>query len=192
MELYHFPSGAVTGKFNQESGVIELIPYEETFSEVQKILDQYGFTLVTLETPAFSVIENGNYINQVDEQKIRELEFLIDRIQTQGLKIVPIGEIDLHSGGISIPSWIKNNASWWSKDQIGDSDFVLGIQFLINEGIMRVPPSTPDSTSEMTNDIPSWIKNNAGWWSQGVITDTDFVSGIQWLINNGIIKIADA
>ncbi len=192
LELYHFPSGAVTGKYNPESGVIELIPYEETFSEVQKILDQYGFTVITLESPAFSVIENGNYVNRVDEQKIRELEFLIDRIQAQGLKIVPVGEIDLHSGGISIPSWIKNNAGWWSKDQIGDSDFVLGIQFLINEGIMRIPPSTSDSTSEITNEIPSWIKNNARWWSQGVITDNDFVSGIQWLINNGIIKIADA
>ena len=192
LELYHFPSGAVTSKFNPESGVIELIPYEETFSEVQKILDQYGFTVITLESPAFSVIENGNYVNRVDEQKIRELEFLIDVIQAQGLTIVPVGEIDLHSGGISIPSWIKNNAGWWSKDQIGDSDFVLGIQFLINEGIMRIPPSTPESTSEMTNEIPSWIKNNAGWWSQGVITDTDFVSGIQWLITNGIIKMADA
>ena len=192
LELYHFPSGAVTGKFNPESGVIELIPYEETFSEVQKILDQHGFIVVTVQSPEFSVIENGNYVNQVDEQKIRELELLIDMIQAQGLKIVPVGEIDLHSGGISIPSWIKNNAGWWSKDQIGDSDFVLGIQFLINEGIMRVPPSTPDSTSEITNEIPSWVKNNAGWWSQGVITDTDFVSGIQWLINNGIIKIANA
>jgi len=57
---------------------------------------------------------------------------------------------------------------------------------------LRIPPSTTDSTPEMTNEIPSWIKNNAGWWSQGVITDTDFVSGIQWLINNGIMKIGVA
>jgi len=191
LEFYHFPSGVVTGKFNPESGVIELIHYEETFSEVQKILDQYGFTVITLETRVFSAIENGDYKNRVDEQKIHELELLIDMIQAQGLKIVPVGEIDLHSGGISIPSWIKNNAGWWSKDQIGDSDFVSGIQFLINEGIMRIPPSTSDSTSEITNEIPSWVKNNAGWWSKGVITDTDFVSGIEWLINNGIIKIGD-
>jgi len=191
LELYHFPSGVVTGKLNPESGVIELIPYEETFSEVQKILDQYGFTVITLESPAFSVIENGNYVNRADEQKIRELELLIDMIQAQGLKIVPVGEIDLHSGGISIPSWIKNNAGWWSKDQIGDSDFVSGIQFLINEGIMNIP-ETQQGASSGSNEIPSWIKNNAGWWSQGVITDTDFVSGIEWLINNGIITITDA
>jgi len=35
--------------------------------------------------------------------------------------------------------------------------------------------------------IPDWIKNNAKWWSQGSISDYDFVSGIGYLINNGII-----
>ncbi|MCH7648996.1 MAG: hypothetical protein IIA83_10365, partial [Thaumarchaeota archaeon] len=48
---------------------------------------------------------------------------------------------------------------------------------------------TPESSSDTTDEIPSWIKNNARWWAEGVITDIDFVSGIQWLINNGIIKI---
>ena len=89
----------------------------------------------------------------------------------------------------AIPSWIKNNAGWWAEDQIEDSDFVLGIQFLINEGIMRLPPTTPGSTSDLTDEIPSWIKNNAGWWAKEVITDSDFVSGIQWLITKGIIKV---
>ena len=37
--------------------------------------------------------------------------------------------------------------------------------------------------------IPSWIKNNAGWWSEDKITDGDFVQGIQWLITNGIMKV---
>jgi len=89
----------------------------------------------------------------------------------------------------AIPSWIKNNAGWWSEDQIEDSDFVLGIQFLINEGIIILPPTTPGSTSDLSDEIPSWIKNNAGWWAKGVITDSDFVSGIQWLITKGIIKV---
>ena len=37
--------------------------------------------------------------------------------------------------------------------------------------------------------IPDWIKNNAGWWSQGLIGDSDFVSGIQYLITNGIMQV---
>jgi len=38
--------------------------------------------------------------------------------------------------------------------------------------------------------IPSWIKNNAGWWSDGSIPDNAFVSGLQWLISNSIITIS--
>ena len=38
-------------------------------------------------------------------------------------------------------------------------------------------------------DIPSWIKNNAGWWADGSIDDTEFVSGIQYLIKEGIMTI---
>ena len=39
---------------------------------------------------------------------------------------------------IAIPDWIKNNAGWWATDQIDDSAFVQGIQYLIQEGIIVV------------------------------------------------------
>ena len=38
--------------------------------------------------------------------------------------------------------------------------------------------------------VPSWIKNNAGWWAGGQIDDSSFVSGIQWLILNDVITIS--
>jgi len=37
--------------------------------------------------------------------------------------------------------------------------------------------------------IPYWIRNNAGWWAQGSITDEDFVSGIEFLIQKGIMRL---
>ena len=50
-------------------------------------------------------------------------------------------------------------------------------------------PSTEQGTGS-DDVIPSWIKNNAGWWSDGSIPDNAFVSGLQWLISNGIITIS--
>ena len=38
-------------------------------------------------------------------------------------------------------------------------------------------------------NIPDWIKNNAGWWSEGKITEKEFLSGIYFMIENGIIVI---
>jgi len=88
---------------------------------------------------------------------------------------------------IVIPNWIKNNAGWWADGLIEDADFVLGIQYLINEEIMTIPQTQSEQSSQQP--IPNWIKNNAGWWADGLIEDAEFVSGLQYLITNGIIHV---
>jgi len=85
-----------------------------------------------------------------------------------------------------IPQWIKNNAEWWSKNQIEDSDFILGLEFLIKQGVITVSATDQSQQSE---NIPEWVRNTAGWWSEGQISDDDFIQSIQWLINNGFIRI---
>jgi hypothetical protein len=89
---------------------------------------------------------------------------------------------------ISVPSWVKNNAGWWANDQISDTDFVKGIEYMIKEGIVKTG-DTPSGNGS-SQKIPAWIKNNAGWWSEGQIDDETFVSGIQYLIKVGIIKVS--
>jgi len=87
-----------------------------------------------------------------------------------------------------VPAWIKNNAGWWATDQIDDSAFLQGIQYLIKEGIMVIPPAETSESPE-SQQVPAWIKNNAGWWADGQIDDNSFVSGIQYLIKVGIITV---
>ena len=86
-----------------------------------------------------------------------------------------------------VPAWVKNNAGWWADGTIGDSDFITGIQYLIEEGIITIPSTTRSASTSDT--IPDWVKNNAGWWADGTIADSDFITGIQYLIEEGIITI---
>ena len=88
----------------------------------------------------------------------------------------------------TIPSWIKNNAGWWASDQIPDSAFLQGIQYLIKEGIMVIP-TTESSESSGSQEVPAWIKNTAEWWAEDKISEAEFVNAIQYLIKNGIIII---
>lgn len=37
--------------------------------------------------------------------------------------------------------------------------------------------------------LPDWIKNNAKWWSQGIMSDSEFVHTMAFLIQQGIIKV---
>ena len=86
-----------------------------------------------------------------------------------------------------IPIWVKNTAKWWSEGQIGDSDFITGIQYLVQQQIIQIPKTLPSSNG--TSHIPGWIKNNAGWWANGTISDIDFVKGIQYLVQVNIINV---
>jgi len=49
----------------------------------------------------------------------------------------------------------------------------------------------PSFVSAQENAIPAWIKNNAGWWAEGLIGDSDFLQGIQFLIKEGIVVIPE-
>jgi len=94
------------------------------------------------------------------------------------------------STGAKIPDWIKSNAGWWADGQIDDNSFVEGIQFLIKEGLMKIPATEQGSVST-DNKIPDWIKSNAGWWADGQIDDNSFVEGIQFLIKEGLMKLSN-
>lgn len=85
-----------------------------------------------------------------------------------------------------IPDWIKNITMWWSLKQISDNDFVLGIGYLINKGIIVVPDEIT-SEEESEQSISSWLRESASLWSQGNLSDKEFFKSIQWLIDNGFI-----
>ena len=88
---------------------------------------------------------------------------------------VPLVSSDVLSGEFTVPNWVKNIAGWWASDQIPDSAFLQGIQYLIKEGIMIVEIPT-EIDSEAAEEVPGWVKNTAGWWAEDKIHDTTFVS----------------
>ena len=97
-----------------------------------------------------------------------------------------IGSVSFNVLEKTIPSWIKDNAKWWSSSSIDDSEFIAGLEYLIKEDIIPIAPSDRNSSSK---NVPSWIKDNAKWWSNDQISDEDFIKSIQYLVTKGIIRI---
>lgn len=75
-----------------------------------------------------------------------------------------------------------NNPRW--KNNV----FFLALVISIISSII-ILTSLQISTEENYN-IPSWVKNPAGWWATGQIGDSDFTSGIQYILQNGIMTIS--
>jgi len=96
---------------------------------------------------------------------------------------------------ISIPDWIKTTSGWWAEGMVTDKEFVDGIEFMVKNEFIKSPTikvveSSDSSQQTQTGEIvvPEWIKNNAGWWAEGMISDSDFVSGIEFMIKNQFIS----
>jgi len=90
---------------------------------------------------------------------------------------------------VVIPSWVKDIAAFWCADEIGSSDFVQVIQWMIKEGLIMVPQDSVTTQTSTLSGVPDWIQFNACIWHQGEIGDKEFSTTLQWLIDNGIIKI---
>ena len=92
-----------------------------------------------------------------------------------------------------IPGWIKTTVGWWADGKVTEIEFIQGITYLIENKIIVITDTptfkSADNTTEYDYIIPTWIKNNARWWADGDIPDSAFVSGLQWLIKNGIMQV---
>ena len=90
---------------------------------------------------------------------------------------------------LDIPPWVKNNAKWWSADSITASEFLTSLEFLINQRILVIPNTIQNQSESIGSGVPAWVKNNASWWANDVIGDSDFVLAIQYLISQRIIQV---
>lgn len=88
---------------------------------------------------------------------------------------------------VPIPSWVKNNAKWWSTGTIDDSTFAQGIQYMVQQKIVKIPPTQNNQTATGVK-IPQWVRNDAAYWSSNQIDDSTFVGAIQYLVQSGIVS----
>ena len=156
----------------EQLSFLEIEFEDEEFEEIEEELEDLG------------IEEIGEEFEELGIEKFEEMELPKDDETTASIQT-----ISEQGNEVQIPDWIRNNAEWWAEGAINDNDFTLGIQFLIKENIMQIPETVQSSDGEDSGEIPDWIKNNAEWWSQALISDDDFVKGIEYLIGKGIIQI---
>lgn len=117
---------------------------------------------------------------------------ILDDPQKQASLGLPLDENYTAS---EIPDWIKQNADWWEQGLISDKDFASGLGFMVKERLIHVDnvDFDPNGDIEISDDIeiPDWIKNNARWWVDGVISDDDFKSGITHMVKEEVISFKE-
>ncbi|NIP62158.1 MAG: hypothetical protein GWN01_15950 [Nitrosopumilaceae archaeon] len=203
-ETGQFPIDEYEVQYKVDGGTLETMVLETDLAELIITIESTDDGLLEITIPRavldarfegqddiFFVIVDGfetDYLEVATSANSRTLAipfFVGDStIEILGTNALSVFEVPTEEA--VIPEWVRNNALWWSDGMIQDKDFLLGIQYLIEEGIMVVPADATEGTASF---VPNWIKDTAGWWATGKITDQDFVNGIKWLIEHGIISV---
>jgi peptidoglycan/xylan/chitin deacetylase (PgdA/CDA1 family) len=91
--IHHFPATALTADYVKETQMFQGLLHNETLKDIQDSQEKFGFSVVALHPQEFSMIENGEYVDKVNQDQINELVLLIDEIQKSELKTVFVGQI---------------------------------------------------------------------------------------------------
>jgi len=185
------------------------------FSDVSfSISDDGNLVFITVELTFAKPMDSSDVIIRMWDEKQQSLDTIIKdmlRITGDEVAISTSSESQDTAGDssqdatitettVNIPEWLKKNAGWWSQGQLDDSTFTNSVQYLIQNQIIDIPITSnvsvdPDEKDKFAEEeepvtaVPKWIKNNAGWWSDGQLDDETFVMGIQYLVENGIIIV---
>lgn len=184
---FRYDSGSwyYAAKFNEEGTILTMNGYN---SYPLATYANFEFSPISGEEK-FEVFFNDEpveFIQSVDEMGNWHVAFSVEP-RSQGNLVISGFEKGLPPERSLIPDWLKTNADWWSRDQISDVEFLEGIKFLLDKGVIIVPAKGFAAIGNW--EIPHWIKTTAGWWSEDKIDDDSFLLGIQYLIQNGVIVV---
>ena len=87
-----------------------------------------------------------------------------------------------------IPDWIKTYAELWATGDMTDSEFITGLDFMLDHHIIVIPNLHYYEQNTVSN-VPNWIRNNADWWANDLISQQEFVNSLKYLIEEQIIEI---
>jgi len=90
---------------------------------------------------------------------------------------------------IKIPDWLRKNAKWWSLTKISDKDFESGIEYLFQQEIIQIPGTVRAEHGAFEKNLPGWLRQDAGWWSQRLLSDEEFAKSLKWMVVTGHVKI---
>ena len=184
---FRYDSGAwySSAKFDEEGTTLSVRGYNsypiETYAnfEFPPISGDEKFDVTVNDEPI-------DFIQSLDDMGFWHVAFSVGPT-SQGVVKITGFEKGLPPEMPKVPQWIKLNAEWWATEQISDIEFLEGVNFLFEKGIIFVPGK--EMKAEVNWEIPSWYKVIAAWWTEDKITDDDFLFAIENLVAREIIVI---
>jgi len=192
MDFKLSPGGSValdekTFDVNLDSGVLVKVSYDKKFGVGDDIPLKFIFfdsdgKLLKYVRHGFRIADD---VGNVLYEKMGNDSFQPGIVSTEGIDIQTVNLSSESNYELTIVVFSSGQDVDKTLSGIGSSNFVIGFSTVDSD--KNNPKEQPVTTNN--TKIPTWIKNNAGWWADGQIDDDSFVQGIQFLIKEGIMRV---
>jgi peptidoglycan/xylan/chitin deacetylase (PgdA/CDA1 family) len=131
----HIPETSYMPNLLDDDPFLKGTVVEKMLTKIQTQQKQYGYALVSMQPSDFAV-RDGEFKNQVNEERMQLLEELIAHIKQNNIKIVSLSDIPQEILFEKSPGWIKQIYVWNKQGQITDTELDNAINNLISRMII--------------------------------------------------------
>ena len=183
----HFLKGEYNKSIEIYDSILEKLPAEA------KILNMKGIALNNLRLQITLAAQDRSTV-QYDPLKLNERSMMVfyNVLQINPNNVIALNGLGLGFGNFAEYNEAKkylNNALKIEPNNFVSKNYLNYIEKIEKKYPVQETEKPLYLLKLEENKIPHWIKSNASWWASGKINDTDFISGIEYLVKNKIIKV---
>ena len=207
-------------KYNFENHTFDVLIFEDSYDNLIKKIQPDSKILLDSKTFLIPLSPDHDYFAEIyldgrlffvtDKSLLKKNSIVVNELEVPDFATVKfdiMGGENLPITGMTVKNWIysvpvENGLTDWvdvlptnygnpyvAELFLDDKKILQSDPFLLFSGERKtIEIIMPGYSPEF--EIPSWIKNNAGWWADGQIDDSSFVEGIQFLIQENYLKIS--
>ena len=131
----HIPETSYMPNLIDDDPFLKGTVVEKMLAKIQTQQKQYGYALVSMQPSDFAV-RDGEFKNQINEERMQLLEELISHLKQNNIKIVSLADIPQEASFEKYPAWIKQIYVWNKQGQITDIELDNAINNLISRMII--------------------------------------------------------
>ena len=159
--------------------------------ELREAIKTYDEILVISPDNIDAVVMKGVALSNIEQHKqsMKEFYTVLAKKPENVLALVGMGVGFGNFGEYKEAQKYFDNANKMSPE----NHVILNYKDFAETVVKKYPYNEVDKpkffTIELVDEVPVWVKNTAGWWADDKISDSEFLSGIYFLIENGILII---
>jgi len=165
-----------------ENSFLEIYGYDAPFSLSKKVPQDFMLKKIGTEV----IEERGEYNDNNFDAMIKMMPKTKSENQLDSSDETQIDYDEITKSFLT--KTFKNKALNWEKNKLSDKGFLNEIEILFESRVFEIKGVRQGSFQENQFNIPNWVRQLVGFWSEDSISDQEFINAIKFILESKLDK----